>query len=436
MRWEIPAYHSDSSYPQSYYSNSVTDSGKLHILKDSVKTDICIIGAGFTGLSTAIFLAEKGFKVVVLEGAQVGWGASGRNGGQAINGFTGNIERINNILGEKPAQLANEMFEEGVDLIEYLVGKYAIDCDFKHGNLALALTPKQARILEREVNNKRNSEQGDFEYLDKEHLSSHVGSKLYCGGYIDRKSAHLHPLKLVLGEARTLKRLGGAIYENTPAIAIEDLTNQVRIETPEGRIQCSKLVLCCNGYLNIKGHRVSNQILPVYSEIVATEPLPEDVARDVMPSDASAFDVRFLPDYFRLSADKRMLFGSSTNYGRPGKVQTGMKSLTRMQKVFPVLKDFRIDFAWQGRFAVTVTRLPQLGNIGPRIYYGHGYCGNGVNCSHLFGKLICEAIEGYSDRFNVFAKMPQREFPGGKHLRIPITVAGAHYYQLRDWLGL
>ena len=436
MRWEIPPINSDSSYPHSYYADSATISRNPQILKGTVKTDICIIGGGFTGLSTGLFLAEKGFKVIVLEGAKVGWGASGRNGGQAINGFTGSIDSIKNFLGEKAAGLAHEMFEEGVNLIEYLVGKYAIDCDFKYGNLALALTPKQARTLEQEVQKKQRARQGDFEYLDSESLLRHVGSKLYCGGYIDRKSGHLHPLKLALGEAKVLEELGGIIYENSPATVIEEVNNQVSIETPEGRILCSKLVLGCNGYLNIKGHRVSEQILPVYSEIVATEPLSEDMAREIMPSDASAFDVRFLPDYFRLSADKRMLFGSSTNYGRPGKAQTGMKSMARMRKVFPLLNEVGIDFAWRGLFAVTVSRLPQLGKISPRIYYGHGYCGNGVNCSHLFGKLICEAIEGNSERFDVFANMPQRKFPGGKKFKIPITVAGAYYYQMRDWLGV
>lgn len=436
MRWEIPPYHSDSSYPQSYYANSITYSRNSRILKGTARTDICIVGAGFTGLSTAIFLAEKGYNVIVLEGARVGWGASGRNGGQAINGFTGSIDSIKTVLGEKSAGLAFEMFEEGVNLIEYLLGKYSIDCEFKYGNLALAITSRQARILEHEVRKKQRANQGDFEYLDKGNLLNHVGSKLYCGGYIDRKSGHLHPLKLALGEARVLEELGGIIYENTPATAIEEVNSQVSVETPKGRILCSNLVLGCNGYLNVKGHKVAEQILPVYSEIVATEPLSEDLADEIMASDASAFDVRFLPDYFRLSADKRMLFGSSTNYGRPGKAQTGMKAMTRMQKVFPVLRDVEIDFAWQGRFAVTVTRMPQLGKIGSRIYYGHGYCGNGVNCSHLFGKLICEAIEGNSERFDVFANMPQLKFPGGKNFRVPITVAGAHYYQIRDWLGV
>ena len=435
MSWEIPPYHSDSSYPESYYANCVSNSRKSKTLKGSLETDVCIIGAGFTGLSTAIFLAERGFRVIVLEGAKVGWGASGRNGGQAINGFSGSIDSIRNVLGDGSAQLAHEMFEEGVRLIEYLMEKHAIECDFKHGNLALAITARQARRLEREVTARQQNNQGDFEYLDQDSLAGHVGSQLYCGGYIDRKSGHLHPLKLALGEAGVLERLGGKIFESTPAVAVNEVPGKVEIKTPGGRIHCSRLVLGCNGYLNLKGHRVSRQILPVFSEIVATEPLPDELAREVMPSDASAFDVRFLPDYYRLSVDKRMLFGSSTDYGRPGKTKTGSRSLARMHKVFPLLENTSIDFAWRGKFAVTLNRLPQLGTIGPRIYYGHGYCGHGVNCSHLFGKLISEAIEGNTERFDVFAKMPQRKFPGGKHLHIPLTMAGAHFYQARDWLG-
>lgn len=436
MRWVIPPYHSDCSYPPSYYADSIRASREPIELCESIQTDICILGAGFTGLSTAIFLAEKGFKVIVLEGARVGWGASGRNGGQAINGFTGSLKNIENTLGPKSAALAHEMFEEGVTLIEYMVNHYAIECDFKYGNLGLAVTERQARLLEKEVQQKREEKKGEFEFLDKEQLANHIGSKLYKGGFIDWKSGHLHPLQLALGEAQTFEKLGGIIYESTPATAIEEKTNHVRVDTPKGRVQCSRLVLACNGYFNLQGHRVSEQILPVYSEIVATEQLTDQMAGEVMPSDASAFDVRFLPDYFRLSADRRMLFGSSTNYGRPGKGKPGTKSLTRMHKVFPMLKKMRIEFSWRGRFAVTVNRLPQLGKIGSRIYYGHGYCGHGVNCSHLFGRLISEAIGDNSERFDVFANMPQRKFPGGKHFRIPLTVAGAYYYHLRDWLGI
>jgi len=434
MSWEIPPYHSDGSYPKSYYANSVSISRTPKTLRGSLETDVCIIGAGFTGLSTAIFLAENGFRVIVLEGAKIGWGASGRNGGQAINGFSGNIDSIRNLLGSGSAQLAHEMFEEGVGLIEYLMEKYAIECDFKHGNLALAITTRQARRLEIEVNARQQNNQGDFEYLDQDSLAGHIGSQLYCGGCIDRKSGHLHPLKLALGEAGVLEQLGGKIFENTPATAIRELSNRVEVSTPDGSIHCSRLVLGCNGYLNLKGHRISRQILPVFSEIVATEALPYELAREVMPSDASVFDVRFLPDYYRLSADRRMLFGSSTDYGRPSKTQTGSRSLARMHEVFPALKNAGIDFAWRGKFAVTLNRLPQLGTIGARIYYGHGYCGHGVNCAHLFGKLISEAIEGNTERFDVFAKMPQKKFPGGRHLRIPLTMIGAHFYQARDWL--
>ncbi len=437
MRYELKPYSFSPTYPASYYAATAIDAPTRDQLTDVVCCDVCIIGAGFTGLSAALFLAEAGYKAAIIEAARVGWGASGRNGGQAINGFVASIDRMAASLGREAALEIRAMEGEGVDIIRQRVDAYGIDCDLKNGSLAVACNGMHMRKLEKMFFDlPPGPDRDNLEFLDRPALSRHIGSGAYCGGLIDRAGGHVHPLNLALGEAAAVESLGGMIYENSPVTAIETDDRELRVCTLEGEVQCRKLLLCGNAYLEIEGNDLSQRMLPTRSEIVATEALDEVLAAELLPSNAAVYDMNFIPDYFRLSADRRMLFGCSANYGGLGKRPLGNVSEAHMRRVFPQLRNARIDYRWDGIFAVTVNRFPQLGHVAGNILYGRAYSGQGVNCSHLFGKLLFEAVVERTARFDLFASLPQPEFPGGTTLRAPITTVAAWWLQTRDRLGV
>ncbi len=434
MKLQVAHHCSDPTHPASYYAATRSIHRTPVRLAEDRDTDVCIIGGGFTGLSAGIYLQELGYPVIILEGAQVGWGASGRNGGQLINGMAGNLDNVESVLGARAGQLAKAMYPEGVNLVRKMVASYNIQCDLKSGNMALAITRKQFRNLSHAAETLAQCGIQNFEILDRSRLGDHVGSNYYQGGLIDYTSGHLHPLDLALGEAKAFERLGGMIYEQSPAIAVARKSNTLVVKTPAGSVRCHKVILAGNAYLGLFEHAVSSQILPVYSEIVVTEPLGK-LAGELLPTDVSAYDIRHILDYYRLTADRRMLFGSSTSYGEPSRAEAGKNTRSRMVKVFPQLRTREVEYVWRGCLAITVTRMPQLGRIEPDVYYAQGYSGHGINCTHLFGKLLSEAISGDSERFDVFAKMPQKQFPGGNRLRVPITALAAKYFQFKDWIG-
>lgn len=428
-------YAINGSHADSYYAASANKTSVRPILKDNIQADICIVGAGYSGLSTAINLLEKGHKVTLVEGARIGWGASGRNGGQIVHGLNASLETISYRYGQEKADYIGGMVREGAQVIREFVRKYDIQCDLKKKNIFAAYTVKQMRQLEAKQELWRKHGMDDHEMLDARTIKSHVNSDVYCGGMLDHSGGHLHPLNLALGEADAIESLGGTIYELSPVIKIDRTSKTPKITTQNGTITCKTLVLCGNAYLGHVEPSLINRVMPVSTQIMATESLGE-LAQQLLPTDSCIEDVRYILDYYRLSADKRLLFGGGSVYGGTDPKNIESKLRKELKKVFPQLKNIKIDYAWSGNFALSFSRVPQMGRLDGNTYFAHGYSGHGVTGSHLFGRILSEAIDGDLGRFDVFSDIKWHPFPGGRIFRVPYSIIGSWYYEIRDKLGV
>lgn len=426
--------HDRSRHAPSYYAASAPPQPARPPLQGAVQADVCVVGAGYTGLSTALHLAEAGYKVVVLEAALVGWGASGRNGGQIVNSFSRDLDVIEQRHGAAQAAAMGAMAFEGGRVIRELVARHGIDCDLKDGGLFAAITPKQMRGLEHhQALWKRYGLQG-LQLLDRAVLRAHVGSERYLGALLDPSGGHLHPLQLAQGEAAALEGLGGRIHEQSEVLRIERGA-RVRIVTAQGHVEADNVVLAGNAYLGHLEPMLAAKSMPCGTQVVATEPLGER-ARELLPTGLCLEDCNYLLDYFRLSRDGRLLFGGGVTYGArdPARVEALIRP--KLERVFPQLAGVRIDHAWTGNFLLTLSRLPQVGRLAPNLYYAQGCSGHGVTYTHLIGRVLAECIRGSQERFDVFARLPHLPFPGGRTLRAPFSALGAIWYTIRDRLGV
>jgi len=429
-------YVATDKHTDSYYAASANPSADRPALNESIHADICIVGAGFTGLSTALHLAEQGKSVVIVEGAKVGWGASGRNGGQIVNGLNAGLDTIEKKFGVDTANFIGTMVQEGSDIIRRFVSQYAIDCDLKKYNIYVGLNAKHLQALgDKQALWKRHG-MDNYELLDASALQEHVQSNRYTGGLLDRTGGHLHPLNLALGEAAAFEKLGGKIVEQTRVIRVENIESDPCVVTKHGSITCGTLVLCGNAYLGNAVPKLGPRVMPVSTQVMATEPLDAELANSLLPTDACVEDVRYILDYYRLSADKRLLFGGGTVYGGTDPADVEAKLRPSMEKVFPQLKNVGVDYAWSGNFALSFTRVPQMGKTGPNTYHAMGYSGHGVTGTHLFGRILSDAIVGNTERFDRMSRIPWYPFPGGQRLRAPYSTAGSWWYGLRDTFGL
>ncbi len=423
-----------TDHVNSYYAATAHRKDARPPLRGGIEADICVIGGGFTGVNAALELAERGRRPVLLEAVKIGFGASGRNGGQIVNGYSRDLDVIAKRYGEAAGRKIGAMACEGGDIIRARAAKYNIQCDLKPGNLFAALNHAQLRGLER--HQKLWGEYGfrDFELLDKAGLQRHVKTERYVGGLIDRKGGHLHPLNLVQGEAEAAESLGVAIYENSPVTAVTP-GETVVVKTAQGEVRAKTVLVCGNAYLRGVLPELEGRIMPVSTQVLTTEPLGEEAAA-LLPTDLCVEDCNFFLDYFRRTADNRILYGGGTVYGGHDPESVRAKILPLMHKTFPSLKEARIDFAWSGNFALTLTRFPQIGRFAPNVYFSHGDSGHGVTTTHLLARLLAEAVTGDPSRFDVFASLPYFPFPGGQRLRVPLTVMGSWWYRLRDWMGV
>lgn len=422
-------------YPQSYYAASANPVPQRPALQGETETDVCIIGAGYTGLSTALFLLENGFKVSIVEAAKVGFGASGRNGGQIVNSYSRDIDVIERTAGPKQAQLMGQMAFEGGRIIRERIAKYDIKCDLKDGGVFAAFTPKQMKHLEAQKKLWERFGHTQLEIMDAQRIREVVKTENYIGGMLDMSGGHIHPLNLALGEAAAVESLGGVIYEQSPAVRIERGANPV-VHTPEGRVKAKFIVVAGNAYLGNLVPELAAKTMPCGSQVIATEPLSEEMAKSLLPQDYCVEDCNYLLDYFRLTGDRRLIYGGGVVYGAkdPANIEAMIRPM--MLKTFPQLKGVNIDYAWTGNFLLTLSRLPQVGRIGDNIYYSQGCSGHGVTYTHLAGKILAEALRGQAERFDAFGSLPHYPFPGGRLFRVPFTAMGAWYYSLRDKLGL
>ncbi|SDR89744.1 NAD(P)/FAD-dependent oxidoreductase [Pseudomonas oryzae] len=424
-----------TSYPQSYYAFSATPSPKRSPLQGECETDVCIIGAGYTGLSTALFLCEHGFRVTVLEAAKVGFGASGRNGGQIVNSYSRDIDVIEHSTNAPAARLIGEMAFEGGRIIRERIQRYQIQCDLKDGGLFAAFTPKQMSHLEAQKRLWERHGHTQLELLDRQAIRQVVATDNYIGGMLDHSGGHVHPLNLALGEAAAVESLGGTIHEQSPVLRIERGANPL-VHTAQGQVRAKFVVVAGNAYLGNLLPELAAKSMPCGSQVIATEPLDEELAQSLLPQDYCVEDCNYLLDYYRLSGDRRLIYGGGVVYGArdPANIEAIIRP--KMLKTFPQLKHVKIDFAWTGNFLLTLSRLPQVGRLGDNIYYSQGCSGHGVTYTHLAGKVLAEALRGQAERFDAFAGLRHYPFPGGRLLRVPFTALGAWYYQLRDRLGV
>ena len=419
----------------SYYAATANAAPERPALQDAIEADVCVIGAGFTGLSSALHLAEAGFKVVVLEAARIAYGASGRNGGQLVNSYSRDIDVIERNYGHDLAGMLGSMAFEGADIIRQRIEQYSIDCDYRPGGLFVAFNERQMSELAEQQVLWRHYGHDDMELFDDVGIRDYVNSERYVGGLLDRRGGHVHPLNLALGEAAAIESLGGVIYEDSKAVRIERGERPV-VHTEHGQVTADYLMVAGNAYLGDLVPELAAKSMPCGTQIVTTEVLGEAKARELIPQLQCVEDCNYKLDYYRITGDFRLLYGGGVTYGGgdPRSIERFLRP--HLEKTFPQLKGVTLDYAWGGDFLMTLSRLPQFGRIGDNIYYAQGYSGHGVTTTHLAGKLIAEALRGQAERFDAFASLKHFPFPGGRLLRAPYTAAGAIYYGLRDKLGL
>jgi gamma-glutamylputrescine oxidase len=405
-------------------------------LVGEARADVCIVGAGFTGISAALSLAENGISAVVLESQRVGWGASGRNGGQIVNGYSRDFDVIRERYGAAQAQALADMALEGGDIIRERINTYGIACDMVEGGFFAALNKRQMRELEHQKKLWATCGYHELEIVPSDKLETCVGSDLYVGGMIDHRSGHIHPLNLVLGEAAAAESLGARIHEDSAVTRVEDQGAETLVHTARGSVRAKTTLLCGNAYLGDAVPELTNKIMPVSSQIVATEPLDAAMLSRFLPANYCVEDCNYILDYYRRTPDNRLLFGGGVVYGGADPASIERKIRPHLERTFPALRGVKLDFAWSGNFALTLTRVPHVGRLSQNVLFSHGDSGHGVTTTHLLGRLLAEAVRGRMGRFDAFATLPYRSFPGGRLFRVPLTVLGSWWYDLRDKLGV
>ncbi len=415
----------------SYYSASTPVVPSYKALKGDITADVCIVGAGYTGLSSALHLAKRGYKVVILEAETVAFGASGRNGGHVGTGQRMEQQDIEKKFGRETALSLWNMGLEAVDTVRDLILENSIECDLKYGDVNFAHKPGYCKELEEEIEFFKNRYNfNDLEYIPRNRISEVIGSDVYYGAQWNKATLHLHPLKYALGLAKAAVDAGVTIYENSRVQSYSG--TPVIVKTGHGQVTASELILACNGYIEDLEPKINGYIMPINNFVLATEPLSPEVAASIIPKDTSMADSRFVINYWKLSADNRLIFGGGENYRRgfPRDIKSFVQKY--MLEVYPQLSNTQIDYGWGGTLAITLNRLPHFGRINGNIWHLQGYSGHGVPTATFAGKLVAEAISGKHERFDIMANLPTGKFPGGTLLRWPGMVAGMLYYAMRD----
>jgi gamma-glutamylputrescine oxidase len=425
------------SYPpaSSYYAASLRDAPpQRETLRGEHRADVAVLGGGIAGCSAALHLAKRGYRVILLEAHQVGYGASGRSGGQTIFGLAAGQGTLAAAVGRDDARRLFDMSIDALDLTQALIAEYSIDCDYQANHVHVAVKPRHLRELDAWVRELH----ADYGYMsarlvNREELATHVRSEHFLGGLIDTRSGHLHPLKYTHGVARAAESAGARLFENSAVLHYQD-GPEVLVHTAQGRVRCAHLVLCGNVYIGAVAPSLARRILGVGTYIIATEPLGEERARSLLPSNAAIADINWILDYFRRSADHRLLFGGRVSYSamQPPRLAESMRQ--RMLRIFPALSAVKVAYCWGGFLDITMSRAPNFGRLAPNVFYMQGFSGHGMSLTALAGKLVAEAVAGTAERFDVFARIPHRDFPGGRLFRRPSLVLAMLYYRLRDLL--
>ena len=418
-------------YPASFYASDLAETVARSALEGERKADVAIIGGGYTGLSAALRLAERGYDVVVLEAHRAGWGASGRNGGQVGSGQRLDQMALESLFGKDRARALWDLGEEAKACVKALVAEHDIDCKLKPGILAVnhrARYDAESRAL---ADHMQDAYRYPLCYLTPSEVRERLGTTVYSGGTIDPDAAHLDPLAYALGLARAAETAGARIFETSEVKAISPGA-KVRISTDAGTVHADHAILACNGYLCGLQADIAAKVMPINNFVIATEPLSEDLARELIRDDCAVVDSRFVVNYYRLSHDNRLIFGGGESYGY--RFPRDIAGLVRqsMLKVYPQLARTEITHAWGGTLAITLSRLPHLARLGPNIWSASGYSGQGVALATFSGRLMADAIAGTAEKFDLMAGLPHKAMPGGRAGRQPLLVAAMLWYRMLD----
>ena len=425
----------------SYYFATAHASPARPALDGTVDCDVCIVGGGIAGCSAALHLAERGYRVVLLEGHRIGWGASGRSGAQALLGVAAGHQKLARLVGESDARRVWDITVEGLALMRELITKHRIDCDWVNGHMQVAMKARHDAEIREEIEMLHSKlDYASARYVARDEVRSIIPSSRYVSALYDPNCGHLHPLNYTLGLAAAAERVGARIFEQSRAIswtragANGSSGEGVSIRTASGEVRARYAVLCGNVYLGPLAPELFSKIMAVSTYIVATEPLGQQRATDLIKNNAGVIDSNWVVDYFRRSADHRLLFGGRANYSGLSQFDAPEATRQRMLKVFPQLADVKLEFAWGGEVDLTLNRAPDFGRLAPNVFFLQGFSGHGLVLTGMAGKLVAEAISGTAERFDVFTRIPHRGFPGGMAMRRPALVLAMMYYRLRDML--
>jgi gamma-glutamylputrescine oxidase len=419
----------------SYYAASANPSPRLEPLHGQVVADVCVVGGGIAGCATALELAERGYSVVLLEAERIGWGASGRSGGQAIFGYAAGQDKLIAQVGRESARRMWDVTVDALDFVRDRVARHAIDCDLQWGQAHLAVKPRHVGELQcwqREL--EEDYGYRSLNWLDREATRALVDSDRYHGALFDSRSGHLHPLNYTLGLAAAARAAGVRMFEGSLVTRIVN-GDPASVRTAGGEVRARHVALCCNAYVDDRvSKKLRDRIMPVGTYIVATEPLGESRIRAIVRDNVACSDVNWVLDYFRRSADHRLLFGGRVSYSGLDPLGTARATRARMVRAFPQLADAKIEYAWGGLVDITMSRAPDFGRIAPNVYYVQGFSGHGIALAGMSGRLIAEAVAGQAERFDLYAKLKHRDFPGGPALRMPALVLAMAWFRLKDLL--
>ncbi|MDR2214393.1 MAG: FAD-binding oxidoreductase [Nevskiaceae bacterium] len=418
-----------------WYWTSTSEPAPLAPLQGDADCDVGIVGGGLAGISAALHLAQRGYRVTVLEAQRIGWGASGRSGAQALPGVAASQQTLRALIGDADARRVWEMSVEALSLMRQQITAHHIDCDLIDGQIHAAIKPRQHRELIAWTEElRKNYGYTSVQMLDHTELREHIDSKRYLSGMLDTNAAHLQPLKYLRGLADAARSAGALIHEHTRATHYSRSAGQLLLHTAHGNLACRHILFAGNAWLGRTVPSLARRIMPVGTYIIATEPLDHALATSLLPKNTAITDINWVLDYFRRSSDHRLLFGGRVSYSGLDPLGTARATRQRMLRVFPQLAQARITHAWGGYVDITMNRAPDFGRLEPDVYYLQGFSGHGIALTGIAGLLAAEAIAGVSERFDVFTRIAHRPFPGGALLRRPLLVLAMLYFRLRDLL--